>query len=176
MRANTTLRVTLMAGLSCLAAGCSKNEKSGAAAEPAGAPRASEQTHGAGAAPAASSAAPPASAAPSQAAGSVVRKLIGSEDCASERAFVDCILKGCGDAYRACYGERADQGELAGPCAEHGKCMLLCSLDPDVVSRAACELDCDDRHKAAGEPCDQCMSKVADCTRKSGCTAPEKCP
>lgn len=167
-----TTGVWVMVGCSALA--CSKDNQQ----LPAKSDTVTSASAAVSAAPAASASASlstTASASALDQAKGVVRKLIGTEACDAEKAYVSCVEKACAAGYRECYGEKVDQGQFAGPCKAYGECSLLCTLDPDEISRAACGLDCGDRHRQDKGPCDQCASKLADCAEKAGCQVPAAC-
>ncbi len=167
-RARSTTAAMILMGYGCAVQACSKHQE--LPAGPADRPAATGTASVASPAPGTSS-----GSAPTPAASGVLRKLIWTEDCEAEKSYVDCVVKACSSAYRECYGEQVDEGGFSGPCEEYGKCTLLCTLDPDEISRAACDLDCADRHKADKDPCDRCMANASRCADKAGCKEPPPC-
>jgi hypothetical protein len=99
----------------------------------------------------------------------VLRKLSSADECEEEKVHADCVLKACTPALQECYGKDADTGRLSGACKDYGECSMLCTLDPDPIGRAACDLDCTDRHRASQSECDRCLAKVDACSRAAGC-------
>gem|GEM_PF-6067142 len=147
------------------AVGCSKPH-----GESSGPPEASTTTRGPGATVSAKPATTTsvASAAPAGGLG-VLRKLVSADECETEKAHADCVLKACTPALQECYGKDADTGRLNGVCKDYGECSMLCTLDPDPIGRAACDLDCTDRHRASQSDCDRCLASVDACGRAAGC-------
>lgn len=170
-RPSSSLAASIFLACCCAVMACSKQDKPSPGQTEH--PRVASAAASSAPAPSASAALPAASAAP--VAAGVLRKLIWTEKCEEEKAYVDCVTKACSSEYRGCYGEKVGQGGFGGPCKEYGECVLVCSLDPDEISRAACGLDCADRHMPEKGPCDQCMAKAAECAEKAGCKVPAAC-
>ncbi len=155
-------------------AGCSK-DKTDAAAPPAP-PSAASVAAVASIPP---SAALPASAAPAESAPAPVkgllRKLVWTEKCDEEKAYVDCVVAACASNYKDCYGPGLDDGTVAGPCKAHGDCSVGCLAVGDEIERAACLQDCADRTKTDKDPCGKCLARLDKCTEKAGCQFPSRC-
>jgi hypothetical protein len=118
-----------------------------------------------------SAAAPTASAAP-PGKKITLRQLVWTEKTPADTKYVDCVVKTCAPALKECYGERIEQGELGGPCADLATCESRCLDRPEGAGRAACSAECVDKHRKEGGACDTCGDKVGACGDKAKCEPP----
>lgn len=108
---------------------------------------------------------------------SPLRRMIWTERCPAETKYVDCMVASCGAVYQQCYGREVESGRLSGPCKEYGECSLGCLGIEREEDRGTCGLSCMDKHRREGSACEECASKLFDCSMKGACTPPnDGCP